>query len=190
MGASAPRMCISAGRLHIEMRPHDYKTNGPVVDAINDVLAALTKERNLGRYFRPPTWFTDAASELSTEPDGFFVSWASIESGRVFVNPERTVELLGSPDMVLEVVSASSRKKDTVELVDDYAAAGISEYWIADALGPQPSLQILTPADAGRYTPIEADAEGWVHSPLWHMAFRLVRVIERAGWIDYRLDRR
>jgi hypothetical protein len=54
MGESAPRMCFSSGRLYIEMSPQDYKTHGPVVDAINDVLAGLTKERNLGRYFRPP----------------------------------------------------------------------------------------------------------------------------------------
>ena len=54
MGESAPRMCFSSGRLHIEMSTQDYKTHAPVVDAINDVLSSLTKERQLGRYFRHP----------------------------------------------------------------------------------------------------------------------------------------
>jgi Uma2 family endonuclease len=190
LGESAPRMCFTSGRLHIEISPQDYKTHGPVADAINDVLVGLTKERDLGRYFRAPNWFTDQASALSTEPDGFLVQWASIESGRVRINPERTSELLGRPDMVLEVVSKSSRKKDTVELVEDYAAAGIGEYWIADAMGPRPDLQILTLGTSSRYTRIEPDAEGWLQSPLWRAAFRLVRGGDRGEWVDYRLERR
>ena len=50
--------------------PQDYITNAPVVDAINDVLARLTQERDIGKYFRPPSWFTDTGAILSTEPDG------------------------------------------------------------------------------------------------------------------------
>ena len=183
-------MCFSSGRLHIEKSPQDYKTHSPVVDAINDVLVALTKERDLGRSFRAPNWFTDEGSSLSTEPDGFLVRWGSIESGRVRINPERTSEMLGRPDMVLEAVSKSSRKKDTVELVADYAAAGIEEYWIADALGADPELQILSLGASNRYTRIGCDGEGWIESPLWQAAFRLVRIPGRVGWIDYRLERR
>lgn len=143
MGESAPRTCFSSGRLHIEMSPQDDLTHAPVVHAINDVLAALTAERDSGKYFRPPSWFTDVGADLSTEPDGFLVRWDAIEGGRVRVNPDRPSELLGSPDFALEVVSKSSRKKDTVELVEDYARAGIDEYWIADALGDEPQLRIL-----------------------------------------------
>jgi Uma2 family endonuclease len=189
MGEAAPRMCFTSGRLHIEMSPQDYVTHGPIVDAINDALVALTRERDLGRYFRAPNWFTEEASDLSTEPDGFFVQWASIESGRVRVNPERTSELLGRPDMVLEVVSKSSRKKDTIELVEDYAAAGIAEYWIANALGAHAQLQILV-LRGNRYVHVDRDRDGWIASPLFGEAFRLVRAAERAGWVDYVLERR
>lgn len=189
LGESAPRMCFSSGRLHIEMSPQDYKTHAPVVDAINDTLVGITRERDLGRYFRPPSWFTDEAASLSTEPDGFFVRWGAIESGRVRVNPERTSELLGRPDMVLEVVSKSSRKKDTTELVEDYARAGIEEYWIADATSAQPELRILV-LRSSKYEPSPPDPDGWIASPMWGAAFRLVRRAERAGWIDYSLERR
>ena len=49
LGDSAPRMCFSSGRLHIDTSPQDHKAHGPVVDAITDVLASLTKQRDLGR---------------------------------------------------------------------------------------------------------------------------------------------
>jgi Uma2 family endonuclease len=188
LGDSAPRMCFCAGRLHIDRSPQDYRTHGPVVDAINDVLVSLTKQHDLGRYVRAPNWFTDEDAELSTEPDGFLVRWASIESGRVRINPERTSELLGAPDMVLEVVSRNSRRKDTVEMVEQYAAAGIAEYWIADALTDEPRLQILTLGSSRQYVHVPADAEGWIESPLWRARFRLLREPARAGWVDYRLE--
>lgn len=190
MGEAAPRMCFSAGRLHIEMSPQDYETHGPVVDAINDELSALTRDRDMGRYFRPPSWFTDEDSALSTEPDGFMIRWQSIESGRVRLNPERSSELLGRPDMVLEVVSRSSRKKDRIELVEDYARAGVEEYWIADALGPEPVLRIFVLGASGRFVASEPDGDGWAESRLWGDGFRLRRITDRAGWVNYRLDRR
>lgn len=187
MGEPAPRVCFSGGRLHIEMSPQDYITHGPVVDAINDVLARLARERDMGKYFRPPSWFTDTSAVLSTEPDGFLVRWEAIEGGRVRVNPDRTSELLGRPDMVLEVVSKSSRKKDTVELVSDYAQAGINEYWLADALGGEPVLRIMT-LESGGYVDSSRDGEGWIASPLWRADFRLVGEADRAGWRSYRLE--
>ena len=44
--------------------------------------------------------------------------------------------------MVLEVVSNSSVRQDTQELVEDYFWAGIPEYWLVDARGETPVFEI------------------------------------------------
>jgi Uma2 family endonuclease len=186
----APRMCFTQGRLHIEMSPQDYRTHAPLVDAINDALAGLARDLGIGRYFRPPSWFTEERAQLSTEPDGFLIRWESIQSGRVRINPDRPIELLGRPDMALEVVSSTSSKKDTVDLVEDYARAGVSEYWIADARGDDPTLRVLLLGTDGVYTPAKADEDGWAESPTYRRAVRLRRTSDRAGWVDYELELR
>ena len=52
-------------------------------------------------------------------------------------------EFEGTPDMVLEVVSATSVRKDTEILRDLYWRAGIQEYWLVDARGDEPLFSIL-----------------------------------------------
>lgn len=38
----------------------------------------------------------------------------------------------GHPDLVVEVISPTSRSKDTVRKLRDYAALGVPEYWLVD----------------------------------------------------------
>jgi Uma2 family endonuclease len=38
----------------------------------------------------------------------------------------------GPPDLVVEVISASTRRTDRVEKFVEYARAGVSEYWLVD----------------------------------------------------------
>ena len=46
---------------------------------------------------------------------------------------------LGAPDMVVEILSSSNRKKDTIKKYNLYEKAGVREYWIAD-----PKVKIVT----------------------------------------------
>lgn len=39
----------------------------------------------------------------------------------------------GRPDLVIEVISPSSRSKDSVRKLYDYAAIGVPEYWLLDS---------------------------------------------------------
>lgn len=177
-----PRVSFARGKLHVEMSTHE-----PLVQAINVRLQLLARELDLGRYFLPPSWFTHEPTELSTEPDGFFARWSSLEAGELRVNPKRRVETLGRPDMTLEVVSDSSQRKDLTEHVADYAAAGIAEYWIADARRDAIAFRILVLA-GGAYVDSEVDADGWTWSPLWQRGFRVRSLPERAGFRDFSLD--
>jgi Uma2 family endonuclease len=183
----APRVHFHAGRVLIDV-PHDCKNHAPVVRAINRCLDRLVVDLDLGHYFGPPSWLTVEEVELSTEPDGFLVRWESWRQGVVRVNPERGTELLGRPDMALEVVSKTSEQKDLRELVVAYAKAGVREYWIGDARGAEPCLRILRLGARKKYKDVVPDADGFLASPTFGRSFRLRRLIDKAGLVDYQLE--
>jgi Uma2 family endonuclease len=175
------------GEVFIEMSPQDYLSHAPLVKEVGFVLEGLNRELDLGEYYGPPSWITDVASGISTDPDGFLIRWSALTEGRVRVHPERSVELLGVPDMVFEAVSESSKRKDRVHLRERYACAGVQEYWLADALAHPHEFQILVLV-AGAYRPQRADPDGWVTSPTWRRSFRLTRGTNRAGLPAFRLE--
>lgn len=86
-----PRVSFARGIVHVETSAQSQETHEPVAAAINVVLSSL----DIGRYFVPPSWFTHEASALSTEPDGFFALWSTLEQGDLRLNPEREIEMLG-----------------------------------------------------------------------------------------------
>ena len=51
-------------------------------------------------------------------------------------------EFAGGADLVIEVVSPSDPKRDTVVKRQEYARAGIREYWIADPMAE--AITVLT----------------------------------------------
>ena len=57
------------------------------------------------------------------QPDVFLVCDQSKNTGRCFY---------GAPDMVIEVTSPSTRKRDFGKKLEKYVDAGVREYWIAD----------------------------------------------------------
>jgi Uma2 family endonuclease len=69
---------------------------------------------------------------------------ASVESERhpdlcIYLQPPPEVDIWSSwiPTIVIEVVSASSRKRDFEEKPDEYLEFGVDEYWIIDAMKRQ-----------------------------------------------------
>ena len=146
-------------------------------------LATLVKERQLGRFFSDGMLLTNLDAGFSTMPDGLFGSFRSFEKDliRGFGTDEHDfVELVGSPDMVLEVVSKSSVEKDTVDLVDQYWRAEIQEYWLVDARGKQLRFDILSRGDKG-YAAASPSSDGWTMSDVFGRAFRLVRSTDQLG---------
>ena len=87
-------------------------------------------------------------SDVSNEPDLMFCSWESLRSGRVEYH-ERVegsggyVEVVGSPDMVLEVVSRSSFDKDTKKLLGAITKPASTSTWLVDARGGEIDFRIL-----------------------------------------------
>jgi Uma2 family endonuclease len=114
------------------------------------------------------------------EPDVVVFFGRSLEAGKIRLvpaarkGPDRFSALEGAVDLVVEIVSDGSVKKDTQRLPDLYARAGIPELWIVDARGDALQFQIHALRD-GSYTTVEPDSEGWVSSPQLGVDFRLVR---------------
>ena len=92
---------------------------------------------------------------------------------------------MGTPDLVVEVVSTSSERKDLVRLRDAYARAGVDEYWIIDARGPQLHFEILKLVTDG-YAPASPDSVSQVSEVLGR-SFLFERQLNRLGRYRYRL---
>jgi Uma2 family endonuclease len=70
------------------------------------------------------------------------------------VTPERIV---GIPDLVVEIVSPDSVERDYEEKVEEYAEAGIREYWRVD---PEARVATFYQLQAEGYVEVIPDAEG------------------------------
>lgn len=132
---------------------------------------------------------TNEEADLSCQPDGIFIAHETFRKDRVKLvegAKEGHVELLGSPDMVLEIISSSSVEKDTVTLRDLYWRAGIRESWLVDSRGDEEQSHIL------RYTPKKYVAarpkKGWLPSSVFGRSFRLLRTLDADGNPDYTLE--
>lgn len=167
------RFSFLNGEVWVDMSPENFFTHNQVKNEINTVLTGLVKAKRLGRFSPDGMLFRNDKAELSTEPDGAFISRRSFKSGRVEVvhPPEGYDILLGTPDMVLEVVSDSSERKDTEILRELYWKASIPEYWLVDPRGEDLIFDILRLNLKG-YVPVRKQG-GWQKSKVFGKSFRL-----------------
>lgn len=187
------RIDYLGGDVEVEMSPEDLQSHGALKAEIAAVLHELVARRRLGQVFIDRARVTAPQADLSAEPDVVVVLRESLDAGRVRYlpspgkGPGRFAEIEGAPDLVVEVVSDASVKKDTERLPRLYAAAGIPELWLADARGPEPRLEIHRLAEAG-YEQVHADAQSWTASPCLGLQVRLVRDEDPSGLWFFQLE--
>lgn len=152
------------------------------------VVGGLVLVGRLGRYFHDRMFLTNLEAGLSTEPDGMFVSREALQSGRVsLLEGKDSLEVIGTPDMVLEVVSPTTVHKDTVVLREQYWQAGITEYWLVQQRGVNDfDLDVLRHTRAGYVA--ARRTRGWVKSQVFGKAFRLVQEPDGAAGPTFLLD--
>jgi len=112
-------------------------------------LSGFAASRRLGEVFAAP-FDVVLSDENVVQPDLLFVSTA-----RAAIVTEDNVQ--GAPDIIVEILSESSRKKDEVTKRKIYERFGVQEYWIVD-----PELEILKifkRAQRGYGRPIELSKE-------------------------------
>lgn len=190
------RIDYLGGIVEVDMSPEDIYTHSAVKTAVSARLHFLVAEQDLGDVFIDRTRLGSRFADLSVEPDVIVILGSSLDAGKVRLTPasrkgpDRYSGLDGAADVVVEIVSDSSVKKDTQRLPPLYASAGVPELWIVDARGEDLRFDIHELRD-GQYVRLDADAEGWVRSPGLGHAFRLIRrSSDRPGAWRYTLQAR
>ena len=193
----AGRIDYLGGGVEVDMSPEDLFTHAAPKMAIGSRLHILIAETGLGHVFTDSTRLGSRFAALSVEPDVLVVLRDSLAAGKVRLSPAarrkglgRFSGLEGAADLVVEIVSDGSVKKDTQRLPPLYAKAGVPELWVVDARSEELRFDIHT-LKAGRYETVRPDAEGWLKSHRLERAFRLIRVQQKdLGTCFYRLEDR
>lgn len=188
------RVCYIDGHIEVEISPEEIETHNKLRGAIYAALWHWNSQRQSGEMLEHGALLIHPETKLSAEPDAMFCSWAATGSGRVryaerVEGSNRFVEVVGSPDLVVEVVSRSSVRKDGVLLREQYFQAGIQEYWHIDGRGETVNFQLLVRGEQA-FEPVAADTEGYRRSSVLAGAFLLTRSLNRAGRFEYRLSGR
>jgi Uma2 family endonuclease len=177
------------GGVWIDMSREQLFSHVQVKLRFSMALGNLVDADKLGYFFPDGARFSNEEADLSVKPDGLFLSMNSLESKAVRLlegMEEGWLEVEGSPEMVLEVVSAGSVQKDTVDLRDAYWKAGVAEYWLVDARPDPPSFDILRHAGKG-YVAVRKQ-KGWVRSGVFGRPFRLTRDSDPLGHPRFTLE--
>lgn len=112
---------LSEGEIYL-MAPPSF-THQNVLDNLYSLLKTFVRKHKLGR-----TAFAPVAVRLwpgkIREPDILFYANAHLDRIGEMVS--------GPPDLVMEILSPGTRQTDRQEKYEEYAQAGIVEYWMVD----------------------------------------------------------
>ncbi len=186
------RVHFIRGEVWLDFSMEELSSHNQIKNALGITLGSLIRDEGLGLYVPDGMMLANAGAALVTAPDAMFISVASLKSKRVrFVAGKRpgavATRAVGSPDLVVEIVSDNSEEKDTEWLMTAYHEAGISEYWLIDGRD-EADLKF----DLLRRGPEEFIAtrksDGWVKSAVLKRSFRLTQTKGTLGLPLYRLE--
>jgi len=184
------RFAFLNGTIWIDLTMEQLFSHNAVKTEFTAVLRSLVKQQDLGYFFSDGTFVSNLRAGLSNEPDACFASYAAVNEDRVrFIEgvDGGYVELEGSLDMALEIVSPSSERKDTVDLRGLYWEAGVTEYWLVDARPPNLRFSVFKRGSKG-YVESRRRADGWIKSEVLGHLFRLTQSKDRLGKPAYLLE--
>jgi len=185
------RIFFLRGQVWVDMSKEQVFSHIKVKTRMTSTLDVLVAALQSGLLLGDGLRLTNEAAGLAVKPDATFVAWKTLHRHRVRLIPgteEGFVELEGSPDMVLEVVSTSSVQKDTEILRQAYWEAGIKEYWLVDAR-QEPLLFEIWRHTARGYVATRK-TNGWLKSMVFGRSFRLTQTTDPLGNPDYTLEAR
>ena len=180
------------GEVLVETSPESIEAHNKVKAAVTAALVSFVQAHDLGEVYPDGALVTNEEAGLSCEPDLTFVSCTAFDEGRVRLVPRvgdssDFVEILGSPDLVVEIVSDSSVKKDNRLLRDAYGRANVREYWLIDARPSDIRFEILS--KAGDAFASIGDPRAPQRSGVLGGRWSLTRARNRAGRFSYTLER-
>ncbi len=127
-----------------------------IVTYLIQLLRSYVEYFRLGQVLSAPYEMKSSPHSNAREPDILFVK----AEHQHRLEEQR---LNGAADMVVEVVSPESVKRDNDDKFNEYEAAGIQEYWIIDPRPEQQTVELWVLDDHGTYqaTPV---VDGLYHS--------------------------
>ena len=139
------------GELHVTAAP-DW-LHQDVLAEFTDLVRGHVRARKLGKVLFAP---------VDVRPFGT----DQVQPDLIFIRRERLHLLqrgifLGAPDLVVEVLSPSTRRFDETRKRQFYAEAGVPEYWIAD---PHERTLRISVLRNGRYESLAPEADGRLRS--------------------------
>lgn len=185
------RFTFVSKRFAIDMSPERISGHNEIKAQLYVVIGSLVENQKLGKIFPDGAMLVNEDADLGCEPDMLFCHWETLRAGRVSFHAwkqedEGDVELRGSPDMVAEVVSNSSVRKDTIDLRQAYWEAGIAEYWLIDGRNDEIEFSLLVRGESN-YVEARPDSVGFRRSLTFGRSFRFVREADPIGGIQCRL---
>lgn len=187
------RIDWTEGHLEVDMTGEDLNTHGSPKSAIAIELGVLLQKTGRGMVFIDATRYSNEAADLSAEPDVLVILFETVEAGKARLVPRasgaegRFCEIEGAVDLVVEVVSDTSEKKDLKRLPGAYHRAGVREFWLVDVRGDEIRFDVFQWATEGWDT-AQVDEEGFRASAVLGRRVRLDRARRTAGFLVYRLD--
>ena len=124
------------------------------------ILSAFVHEGELGRVLSAPTDVVLSDTDV-VQPDLLFVSRE---------NRERIGEahVQGAPDLVVEIVSEATRRRDEITKRHLYERHGVTEYWVVDPVVDR--VKVFRAGEEGRYervAELSLEEEGVLESRLF-----------------------
>ena len=179
------------GDVWIDCDRADSLANILIRGELTAVLANLVRAGRAGDFVPAGVLWSNDRAGFATLPDGFFFTRDSLKSGRVrFSNGGRpkahATEVIGTPDVVIEIVSDVSEEKDTEWLRADYSTAGVPEYWLIDAREEEIRFDVLVKGQRGYRA--NGTINGWVRSKVFQKAFRLIRSEDQHELPEFTLE--
>lgn len=171
------KICFINGNVWVDLSMEEFFSHNAIRAEIGAVLQTLVKQMKFGRFVPEGMRYGHRDTELSTEPDGMVFSHEALRDGRVrLVGGEKGLhtELVGSPEIVIEIVSESSEVKDTEWTMAAYFDAGVEEYWVIDARDPDDVQFDIYKRGKKEFAAVRKSA-GWVKSAVLGKSFRLTQ---------------
>jgi Uma2 family endonuclease len=181
------------GEVCVDLQMEELFSHNQIKTALGITLGGLIQAENLGLYVSDGMLLANKSAGLATEPDAMFISSAAIAEKRVkFAAGKKrgavATRILGSPDIVIEIVSTSSEDADTEWLMSAYHEADVVEYWLIDARKDELQFDIFKHDKKGYAKARKQDS--WVKSTVLGHWFHLVQTKAKQGFPVFRLETR
>lgn len=130
-----------------------------VVRFLSQLLGLFIEHFQLGELFFAPIEMKPTPDSNAREPDILFVAQENLH---IISN----TKLEGPANLVIEVISPESLKRDLDDKRREYEAEGVDEYWIIDSRPGKNTAEFHVLNELGRYRKVEPNPEGIFYSTI------------------------